>query len=170
MKLRLLLLASLLASCNLVEADTLHYIEATLSLDTSQYASGDVLADSQQVKFVSPTSSKNVMLYSLTVLDKDDQAKAMDVCFLRSNVSIGTENSPVSVTDANADEILGCVEVAADDYVDLANSQIVTKTGIGLVLREASTSGDVYVAAVSRSTGTYTASGIALKLGLVLSD
>ena len=141
-------------------------IEVTLTLDTSVYASGDVLADTQIVTACMRINGGKGIWQSLVLLDWDDQAGALDVLLLRTNVSIGTENAAVSVTDTNADEILGIVEIVAGDYVDLVGSQIVVRENIGMVV-DAATTDDLYVAVISRDTKTYTASGITLKLGFL---
>jgi len=145
-------------------------IEVTLSLDTSQYASGDVLAATQEVASAVRTSGGRATLMSLVVLDKDDQAGALDIVIFRSNAAMGAaENAAVAITDANAAEILTVVEIAAADYVDLANSQIAVRgpsdSGMGVIL-EPTTGTSLYIAAISRDTKTYTASGIVVKLGL----
>lgn len=141
--------------------------EVTLTLDTSAYADADVLADTQEITDAVRVDAGTGVILSLVVLDKDDQAQALDVVFLRTDVSIGTENDAVTVTDANADEILGIVEVAASDYIDLAISQLATMTGLYIVVDAAAVSTSLFVAAISRGTGTYTASGITLKIGLL---
>jgi len=141
-------------------------IEVTLTLDTSVYASGDVLAATQIVTACMRINGGKGIWQSLVLLDWDDQAGALDVLLLRTNVSIGTENAAVSVTDTNADEILGIVEIVAGDYVDLVGSQIVVRENIGMVV-DAATTDDLYVAVISRDTKTYTASGITLKLGFL---
>ena len=141
--------------------------EVTLSLDTNAYASGDVLADTQAMTACMRVNQGTAVIHSITLLDEDDQAQALDLLFLRTDVTIGTENSAVSVSDANAREIMGVVEVAAADYVDLVGSQIVTKTNVGIVVDAAAGADDLYVAAISRGTGTYTASGIRLMVGLL---
>ena len=141
-------------------------IEVTLTLDTSVYASGDVLADTQIVTACMRINGGKGIWQSLVLLDWDDQAGALDVLLLRTDVSIGTENAAVSVTDTNADEILGIVEIVAGDYVDLVGSQIVVRENIGMVV-DAATTDDLYVAVISRDTKTYTASGITLKLGFL---
>ncbi len=141
--------------------------EITLTLDTSIYASGDVLADTQEVASAIRVNAGTGVIHSLIILDKDDQGQAMDVVFLKTNVSLGSENSPVSITDANADEILGIVEVAAGDYVDLVNSQLVTVTDVGVVVVADTGATSLWVGVISRGTGTYTASGITLKIGIL---
>lgn len=140
-------------------------VEVTLTLDTSQYGDADVLADTQAIANAVIANSVSE-LKSVVLIDKDDQAAALDLLFLESNTSIGTENAALAITDAAAGEIVGAIEVAAGDYVDLANSQIVVKTDVGILMQPTSGT-SLYVAAISRGTATYTASGIVLKLGFV---
>lgn len=142
--------------------------EITLTLDTGgAYASGDVLADTQEITTAMRVNAGTGVLHSLIILDKDDQAQAMDVVFFKTNVSLGTENSAVSISDADADEILGIVEVVAGDYVDLVNSQLVTVTDVGIVVVADSAATSLWVGVISRGTGTYTASGITIKIGIL---
>lgn len=144
---------------------TVNVREVTLSLDTSAYTSGDVLADTQAVAGVLGDVGTGVIT-SVTLLDKDDQGTALDLLFLRKPVSIGTENDPVSVSDDNADEIFGVIEVAAGDYVDLVNSQIVTKHDLWIPIETKSNANEIGIAAIARGTPTHTASGITLKIGI----
>jgi hypothetical protein len=142
--------------------------EVTLSLDTNAYADGDVLADTQELDGAALTENGGTaILQSIQVIDLDDQGQAMDIVLLRSDVSIGTENSAVSVSDANADEIVAIVEVASGDYVDLVNSQIAEVGSIGKMIEAASSDDALYIAAISRGTGTYTASGVKVRVGLL---
>ena len=147
------------ASCEIVEV--------TLSLDTSAYADGEVLAATQAVANAARLEGGTVTWASLVLLDKDDNGGALDIVLLRTNVAIGTEGAAVTVTDANADEIAAVVSIAADDYIDLINSQIVVKkpADLGFTIDPADNSRSLYVAAISRDSKTYTASGITLKLG-----
>lgn len=140
-------------------------LEVTLSLDTLIYASGDVLADTQEIQNAFAIDGGAGIITSVVLLDKDDQAQDLDLVFLKTNVSLGTENAAFSITDANADEIYGIVSVVAADYVDLVNSQLATKVlEDGLGVQADSGSKSLFVGAISRGTGTYTASGITLKI------
>jgi hypothetical protein len=141
-----------------------HVRDLVLSLDTSQYASGDVLADTQELTDAVLTAGGGGIIHTIVVQDDDDQAQALDVVILDTNTSIGTENS--AVTMADNDNILGTVEVAESDYVDMANSQHATMTNVGIVIK-AKTDRSIFVAAVSRGTGTYTASGVTLRFGIL---
>ena len=67
------------------------------------------------------------------------------------------------------DGILGIINVAAGNYVDMINGQIATKNNIGLTLIGASaTSQSVYVGGVIRETGTARAAdAIDIRLGII---
>lgn len=139
-------------------------LSITLSLDTSIYASGDVLADTQAIAGAVRTDGGSAILRSLSLVDKDDNAAAgIDLVFLGSNVSLGTENAAPSISDANADSVLGIVSVASGDFIDLGGVKVATVKSIGLQLTPASGT-TVYVAAITRGTPTQTASGIVLNL------
>lgn len=140
-------------------------LDLVLSLDTSIYADGDVLADTQALPLAVKQPGGVARLVNLVVLDESDQGAAFDLLFFDADVSIGTENSAVSITDANARNIIGRVAIASGDYYDLVGSRIAVKSSIDQILKAASGATSLYVAAVSRGTGTYAAAGIRLKLG-----
>lgn len=142
-------------------------LEVTLTLDTNAYASGDVLADTQEITNGVTARRGLGMLQSLVLVDEDDQKQDIDVLFFSALASLGTENSTPSITDANAREYLGKVEVAAADYDDLGGVAVVSVSNIGLILRAAAGT-SLYVGAICRSgTPTYTASGLKLRLGII---
>ncbi len=145
-------------------------IDVTLTLDTSIYADGDVLADTQEIENVVLSTlslRRYVLLESIELLDEDDQGVALDLIFLSSSASIGTENSAPSITDANAREILAIFNVATGDYKDLGGCKVATKSNINHVLKTATGSRSIYVAAITRGgTPTYTSSGIRLRVGI----
>jgi hypothetical protein len=142
-------------------------VDLTLSLDTGgAYADGDVLAATQELASAVRASAGTGMIQSIGLIDDDDQGQALDIVVLDSNVSIGSENSAVSIADGDADKILGIVEVTGSDYVDLVNSQWAQVRNVGMVVQPA-TGTSLYIAAISRGTGTYTASGITLRIGIL---
>ena len=143
-------------------------VEVTLSLDTAQYADGDVLAATQEITGVFRAGYNRGTLWSVTINDKDDQGVAIDLVLLRSNVALGTENSAPNISDANASEIIGFVPIATSDYTDLGGARIATKRlDDGLVLESSTTS--LWIAAITRGgTPTYTAAGLVVKLGIEL--
>lgn len=142
-------------------------IDLTASLDTSAYTAADVLFDTQSIASVGRVNAGIVVLQSLFVLDEDDQGAAMDIYFLDANTSLGTENSAPSISDANARNILGHVSIASADYKDLGGVKVLTKTGIGLVMKLGAGVTTLYVAGVTGGTPTHTASGLRFKFGFL---
>jgi hypothetical protein len=142
--------------------------DVTLSLDTSAYVAGDVLADSQQVDAALRTSNGTGALVSVVVVDKDDQRAAFTIWFLDANVSMGTENAAPSISDTNAANVLGKVDVAVADYVDLGGVSVAfVAPTIPIPLKAVTGTDDIYVAVVNGAGApTYTASGVVLRLGI----
>jgi len=143
--------------------------DVALTLDTNIYASGDVLAATQEVANVFLNGNPAV-LYDLRVIDEDDQGTALDLLFLRSNTSIGTENAAYAPTDVMGREILKKVSILAGDFTDEGLWRAAAKSlvdGIGCVL-EPTTGTSLYLAAVCRSgTPTQTAAGIRVQFGVI---
>ena len=140
--------------------------DLTLSLETTAYASGDVLAATQELTGAVRVSGGTGVIQSIGLIDDDDQGQALDIVIFDSNVALGTENAAVSIADGDADNILGIVEITGSDYIDLVNSQWAQINNVGIVVKP-TTGTSLYVAAISRGTGTYTASGITLRLGII---
>lgn len=143
-------------------------IPVTLVVDTSIYADNDVLAIPLEVTDFFRTKGGIVTLQSLVLLDEDDEGVDIDVLFLNADGSIGNLNAAYAPADAVARTIIGAVSITSSDYVDNANSQLAHKENIGLVMKGASDTTSVWVAAVLRSgTPTFAAaSNLSLKLGI----
>lgn len=142
------------------------YSDVTLSLDTSAYTSGDVLAETQVVTDALRWADGCGLIQSVVVVDEDDQGVALDLHFFSANRSLGTENAAPNISDANARDHLGVVAVAAGDYKDLGGVRVATVKGIGLAVKAASGTKDIYVGAVTGGTPTHTASGLRLRIGI----
>lgn len=142
-------------------------LDVTLSLDTNAYADGDVLADTQALASAVRLAGGRAYLQSVVVIDESDQKQGFDLIFLDANNSLGSENSAPGINDANAGTIIGRVPVSAGDYYDLGGVSIANLNAVGLMLKAATASTTLYVGAISRGTGTYGASAIKLKLGLL---
>ena len=141
-------------------------IDLTLSLDTGgAYSDGDVLAAAQELALAVRSSGGTGVLQSIQVVDQDDQAQGLDIVISDSTITLGTENSAVSISDADAAKILGIIPVVSGDYVDLVNSQYAIPEFQPIVIMPDTTS--LFISAISRGTGTYTASGIVLRIGIL---
>ena len=143
-------------------------IPVTLTLDTSAYASGDVIADTQPIPNAMRFPGGTGTLISITIIDKDDQGAAFTVFILDQPWSLGAENGAPSIADLQAEAILGWVDFATTDYKDVTASKIGCVKGIGLEVKAAPNSRDLYVAVMnSTGTPTYSANGMIFKFGFL---
>lgn len=142
-------------------------ITFTPVLETSALADNDVFFIPIEVPQVFNKGLPRV-LQSVVVLDKDDQNVDFDLVFFNASATLGTLNAAVSITDTDAEKIIGYVKmVASTDANDLIGSMLYAKSGIGMVL-EGAGSASLWVGGVVRSgTPTFTASGMKIKLGFI---
>lgn len=152
---------------NPVVAAPLSVFDLTFSVPAEAVDDNDVLADTQEIPGVFRWPGASAKLVSLVLLDEGDQGTETDIVFLDSNVSLGTEDSAVSITDANARQIIGALNIPTTAYFDLVNSQVAVLKDINLVMRGASTS--LFVGLITRGTPTYAATtDLKIKLGFEL--
>ena len=142
-------------------------VRFTPVVDTSAYAANDVLFDTTAVTISSnATAGARGAILSASILDRDDEAsQTITLFFLRSNVSLGTINSAISITDDNASEIIGTCSVTTS--TDLINSRYGESSG--LVIPFELTGPTLYVAATTGGTPTFTsANDIRVRLSIQL--
>lgn len=145
-------------------------ITFTPTLDTSIYASGDTLFVATALSGVVRANDQRALLQSLVVIDKDDQKPALRLLFFSASVTFGTLNAAPSISDSDAANYLGHVDIAAADYVDLGGVSVACAKGINLLLESVSGATSVYIAGMlTAGTPTHTASGLVFRLGVVQS-
>ncbi len=143
-------------------------IEVTPTLDTSIYASGDVLFATTALTGAVRANDERAVLMSVAVIDKDDQKPAMRLLFFKANVTSGAFNGPPSITDTDAGNYLGHIDIAAADYADLGGVSVTCVRGINLLLESVSGGTTVYCFAyLTAGTPTHTASGLLFKFGVI---
>ena len=145
-------------------------IDVELSLDTSAYTAGDVLADFQ-VFYPAGDKAQKIRgtINDVKVVDKDDQGLEMDIVFAQiddetDTITLGTENSAVSISDADAQKILGIVNVSS--YTDLVGSQFGSPNSFTPIAFNYTQGSGIYVGAITRGAPTHTANGVVLKLNI----
>ena len=142
-------------------------VRFTPVVDTSAYAAGDVLFDTTAVSLSSSTSgAARGTILSASILDRADTAEqTIRLFFLRSNVSLGTLNGAISITDDNAAEIIGTASVTTN--IDLIGSRMGEAQSI--VIPFELTDQNLYVAATTGGTPTLaSASDIRVRLSVQL--
>lgn len=135
----------------------------TPTLDTSAYASGDVLFAPVEIPNFFPNAGEARALQSIQILDEDAQGAAFDLVLMTSLQNIGTLNGAASITDAIARTITATQKFAATDWVDWTAWRMIELAGVGKVLRSEGTS--LWVAGIARGTPTHTAAGLKIWLG-----
>lgn len=143
------------------------YLTLTPTLDTSAYASGDTLFDATELASVGRTSGGNVVLQSVTVMDKADQKIALTLYFFDRSVTFGTANAAPSISDADTFFYMGHIDIAAGDYDDLGGAAVAVVRGLGLQMKPNTTS--LYVAATTGGAPTYGASDLKFGFGFLRS-
>jgi len=131
-------------------------ISFTPTIDTSIYASGDVLFATTEVVGAVPTAMSAV-IRAVTLHDKDDEGVAIDLYFLRDNVSFGTINNAPSMSDADGDMVTSKVSIAAADYLDMGGVQVATVGDLYCPIEADPGTTKIYVAGVVNATPTYAA-------------
>ncbi len=148
--------------------DTVQIISATPTLDTSAYASGDLMCGITTLANVFDIGGG--VLHSVVVKDKDAQAGAFDIVLIESSTLPGstlTLNAAFAPADADLDSILGVVNITGADYASWSANALATKTSIGLLLAPKSSEKNLYFVLVSKDAKTYSASGLILDFGVL---
>lgn len=146
----------------------IRFYDLTLSTDTSIYANGDLLADTQSLTGVFRQNDAGGLVRSVMVVDTDDQTLyTFSLYFLDGTGSLGTENSAPSATDAVCQTVLARVDFATADGLDLGGSKVYSKTGLSIPVKSISGTKNLGVAAVIiTGTPTHTASGVKIRIGI----
>ena len=140
-------------------------IEATPTLDTNAYASGDRLGTLMTLSDVVRHTGMEAVLLDVVVLDKAKQSTAIDIMFFREAPTIASaDNAAIDISDAEMEKCIGVVSIVADDYKALSASSIANpdpfNKGMGAI--EGKT--DIFALAVCRSgTPTYAAGSLVFK-------
>jgi hypothetical protein len=148
------------------ESSNTVFVEVTLSLEATALDAGDVAADTQVVSGVISKVNGTGKIKSLVLVDQDDVKAALTLWFLRANVVLGTEDSAPSISDTDALNIIGCLDVATGDYRDLGGVAVAYFKNVDIPIKTSTGTNDIYVAATVVATPDYTAAGIKLILAI----
>lgn len=143
----------------------------TMTLDTSAYADGDLLADRQFVTLLSETGNGRVIrgeIRAIAIVDKDDQKAAMDVVFLRTDSTLGTENDAPTISAANSENVFARLAITEGDYTDLGSRSIGYSGAIAIPF--ALPTNVLYFGLISKGTPTHTASGLVITIAYSLEN
>jgi len=101
----------------------MNVFDVTFTLVTGSYASGTVIAATQEISNFFLENGGSAIIAGFDLLDEEAQNVAMTLLFLDSNVSVGNEHSPYSISDANSEKLLGRgIEIGTTDYKTFGNN------------------------------------------------
>ena len=156
------------AAIDAVDATTqVRYVTVSMSTPSDAQDAGDVIAATQAVAACCPANDQPGLLQSLVLIDTDDQKVNIKAVFFSANTALGTEDAAPDIDDTEALTVIGIVDIAAADYVDLGGAAVATIKNIGLPITPASGTDDIYVALYSPTGGTWASQVITLRLGFM---
>lgn len=136
-------------------------------LDTNAYAIGDVMFDTTEIPLAMRINAGTGLRQTIYLIDKSDQAPALELVFLSANVPFGTPNATPSLTDANAENFMGYELVGTNEWRDYGGCRCAQLTNLGKHVQAAQGSRSIYVAAIINSVMTFPLGSIVLRSGFL---
>jgi hypothetical protein len=155
----------------------LMWLEATLTVDTSAYATGELMGKaaggtgvaSNPIELALPDTwnrAHGYLIQSVALVDQASQRAAIDVVFFNADPSATTftDQAALDIADADMDKIAGVASVTT--YASFADNAFGQATNLGIVAVQP---GDtLYACLVSRGAPTYAAANdLRLRVGVV---
>lgn len=144
-------------------------VEATPTMDTSAYASGDVFGSLMTLTGAVRDDGytailQSIVLRSITAIG----AAEVDVVIFDEapGASYGADNAAFAIADADIAKIIGCVSLDALFSVDSV-SCVLQATNIGLPVKAIAGQATLYAQMVARASLTTTAAAISLRFGFL---
>ncbi len=130
------------------------FIEITPVISTSAYTANDTVGAVNTVYSLTTSEKPIEALGSLIIVDKAKQKADLDLCFYSSSPTVSADNAAFDLTDAMALKTIGCVAIAAADYIDSSSNSTATKRGLSLLMPQ-SGGQTIFAVLVTRGTPTY---------------
>lgn len=133
-------------------------VSPALVVDTSIYASGDVLCVPKRMDNCVLNTKGMAVLRSLLVFDRINQKPAMDILIFDEDPgNIGAVNAALDLSNAQLAKLIGIISVASADFVTLkATANAVAQKMPNMMLPARQGAKEFWMAVVSRGTPTYT--------------
>ncbi len=147
----------------------IQYVTVDMTAEPTGLDVGDVTADTQVVTNATQANDVLAVLHSITLIDVDDQKAKLNLVFFDANTSLGTEDSAPDIDDTEVQTVIGVVSITASDYVDLGVNSVVNLRNVGLIVKPAAGTRNIYMAIYSPDTSapTYATGHIYVRLGFM---
>ena len=145
------------------------YVTVSMTTDTSAQDAGDVIAATQVVAACTRGDDMPGILHSVTLIDVDDQKAKLRLVLFDANTTLGTEDAAPDIDDTEVLTVQGFVDIAVADYYDLGANSVAHKSNLGIVVKPATGTDDIYMAIYSPDTSTPTYAGgvITVRMGFI---
>jgi hypothetical protein len=142
-------------------------ISQTLTTDTNAYATGDVLVATVAVPVLSTVQGQKnlrIRIDQMGLIDTAVQNGALDIVIMDADVSLGTVNAAVGITDANVVNVVKVINVSASNYNTLkASDNSVANIDLAAPIYVTTTTGAFYLGLISRDAKTYGATSLTFR-------
>lgn len=154
----------------LVRGGALNAVFETGSTATT-YSTGKVIGTPTEIVKAMQDAAMTGILESLTVLDQEGQAVALDIWFFKTlPTSQGADTANFALNATDLLNVLGRISVATGDYTKnvAGNVAEATKTALGLSLVSGKGNQSIWMVVVCRGAPTWgTAKSLKVRLGIL---
>lgn len=126
----------------------------TPSVDATALAIGDVMAATEPLTGIAKGTDIPGVLDFLRIVDASDTKAALTIYVFNNNRTLGTENSPPSLTDSDAIYLVGVINVSVGDWVDFGGGSVATLTGLGIYFQPDVGTSNLYFGIVTNTAVT----------------
>lgn len=151
--LTLLLPSLLLAQTNIGSSRVL---TVTPTISTGAYTAGDAVGGLQTLSGAGRSGIGSGLIQNIAIDDLDSESADIDIVVFTSNptATTVTDNAALDINDADLSKVICVISITSDAlFADNATSSL---RNVGCSFRGDIETGTIYVAAVTRSTPTYT--------------
>jgi len=144
-------------------------ITVTPTISTGAYAAGDALGGLMSFASAVLGTAGSGAITKVVIIDDDDELAPIDIVFFSTSFTPTADNNPFAPSDADMQNCIGYVDVAATDYASFVNNCVAAKTsGLRMPFPYKLSAGTaLYAQMVIREAHTYTATDdITVKLAV----
>ena len=144
-------------------------IDVIPTCDTDAIPNDDVIFDWVEIPNAVAVTGGSAIIQSIHLLDRALKSATIDIFFQTDNTTLGTLGGNPSLSDNDAGDMLGFTTLSSYSALGTGNS-VCTKTNVGIVVKAASDTRSIYMAAINRSGGdinAYGANSLRFRIGIV---
>lgn len=128
-------------------------ISQTPTITAGAYSANDAVGG----KLTFSGCPEDGIIHGLTVIDKAKQSAVLNIVLFDQDITAVNDNAAFAVDSGDIANIIGVIQVAAADYIDVSGETVATIKGVNLPyeLNSATKDGRIYGQAFTTGTPTY---------------